>query len=326
MKDVTLSILSPCYNGELFIGKYFDNILEQTFKDYEVIIVNDGSVDKSDEIINHYKKVFESRGIRFKYLKKDNNQGHAKAINDGLKYVEGKYLMWPDIDDYMHVNHLEGHVNYMKANPNIDLGIGRSAVYDYNDLSKPLYYAWEKFPKKKDKLIKEFIFSESKNIGFMSGTFIVKTDFLWKIYPSRTIFSDIFVGPTIQMVFPEIYLGNTGYIRECTFDYYIHGNNQHIVNEKRDFSSIEIVYDKVVDQLYIDDINAKKIKRDAKNVTNRLNLSYALKHFDKEMGKKAWNLLKENNGIRFKERIKYLLLNIDLLNKIYVMLLHLRRL
>ena len=322
MSNVLLSILTPCYNGENFISKYFENLLEQTFKDFEVIIVNDGSSDESDSIINKYKSQFESKGIVFKYLRKVVNEGHARAINDGLKLVTGKYLMWPDIDDYMHPNHLESRIKYMENNPSIDLAIGKSAVFNYNDLSKPVYYAWSKFPKTKRRLIKHFILSENHNIGFMSGTFIVKTSFLWNIYPKKDIYSDIFVGPTIQMVFPAIYLGNIGYISECTFDYYIHGNNQHLVNEKRDYSSIELVYENVIDQLKIRDERATELKQMAKNVTGRLHLSYALKHSDKEMGQKAWNKLKENNGIRLKETIKYLLLNNILLHRIYLKVLH----
>ena len=61
MGRVKLSILSPCYNGEKFIGRYLENILEQSFQNYELIIVNDGSTDKSDEIIKKYKKIFEEK-------------------------------------------------------------------------------------------------------------------------------------------------------------------------------------------------------------------------------------------------------------------------
>ena len=110
MNSVKLSILSPCYNGEKFIARYLDNILEQTFKDFEVIIINDGSKDNSNEIIRGYQKIFEDKGITFKYLNKKVNEGHAKAIDDGLKLVDGQYLMWPDIDDYMHKNHPELHM------------------------------------------------------------------------------------------------------------------------------------------------------------------------------------------------------------------------
>lgn len=320
MAQIKLTILSPCYNGEEFIAKYFENILEQTFKAYEIIIVNDGSSDNSDSVIRQYKKIFEDKGIVFKYLNKTKNQGHAKAINDGLKLVEGQYLMWPDIDDHMHPTHLEKHVAYMEEHEDVDLAIGRSAVFNIENLNEPLYYAWDYFPKTKQELIKKFIYAEGNNIGFMSGTFIVKTNFLWSVYKNKDIYSDILVGPTIQMVFPSIYLGKTGYIDECTFDYYIHGSNQHIVNERRDSSNYSIVYENVVDQLNIKRDEAIRIKKMARNVTNRLHLSYALKQGKKEIGDEAWNRLKADNGIRAKELLKYIILNIEPLRKLYVKL------
>ena len=318
MGRVKLSILSPCYNGEKFIGRYLENILEQSFQNYELIIVNDGSTDKSDEIIKKYKKIFEEKKITFKYLSKLQNEGHARAINDGLKMVDGQYLMWPDIDDYMHINHLEKHVEFMDRHTDIDLAIGKTAVYNVNDLSKPLYYAWKKFPKTKKKLINKFILSENKNIGFMSGNFIIKTEFLWTIYTDRNIYSDIHVGPTIQLVFPEIYLGKTGYIEECTFAYYIHGSNQHLINEHRDFSSIQVVYENVVKQLNIESKEAKRIMTMARNVTSRLHLSYAIKHDKTQIGIDAWEHLKKDRGVRTKELIKYLILKNHILRKIYV--------
>lgn len=318
MGQIKLSILSPCYNGEKFIKKYFENLLEQSFREYEVIIVNDGSKDKSDEIIVQYKQIFERRGIQFKYLNKKINEGHAKAINDGLKYVDGEYLMWPDIDDHMHRNHLECRVNFMEKNHDCDLAIGKSAVFNINNLENPLYYAWKKFPKTKNILIKTFMLSESKNIGFMSGTFIVRTSKLWDIYKERNIYSEIKVGPTIQMIFPILYLSKTGYINECTFDYYIHGNNQHLVNEKHDFYNIQVVYDHVIDHLKVTEKEANKLKNIAKIVSDRLILSYALKTSDRILGNEAWRNLKIDQGIRLKEIIKYMLIKNSLLHNIYI--------
>ncbi len=317
MNQIKLSILSPCYNGEKYIEKYFKNILEQTFNEYEVIIVNDGSKDNSDSIIRKYKKIFEDKGITFKYLNKPQNEGHAKAISDGLKLVTGKYLMWPDIDDYMHEDHLEKHVQYMENNEDVDLCIGKSAVYNVNDLLTPLFYAWNYFPKDKKSLIKDFMLSEKQNVGFMSGTFILKTEFLWSVYPKKDIYSQISVGPTIQMVFPAVYLGKVGYLSECTFDYYIHGNNQHLVNELNQYKKIKLVYDNVLDDIGIVGKESEKLKKRATNVSDRMVFCYAFRNNDLLMAKQAWKNLKSNNGIRFKEWVKYIILNIKPINVIF---------
>lgn len=318
MGQIKLSIISPCYNGEKFIGKYFDNLLEQTFQEYELIIVNDGSTDLSNEIIKKYRNKFESLGICVKYIYKTVNEGHAEAINDGLKLVNGKYLMWPDIDDYMYPDHIEKRVSFMEEDPELGIAIGKVAVRDIRNADKIIYYAWRDFPDNKQKLIESFVLGEDNNIGYMSGNFIVRTESLWKVYGNKSIYSDIKTGPTIQMVFPMFYFEKVGYIRECTFDYYIHGNNQHFVHEKEQYANIATIYNNVIAQMNIPESDAEKIKKMARNASNRLLLSYALKCEDKVLGKKAWTQLKTGQGIRMKEFLKYMIMRTYLLNKIYV--------
>lgn len=312
-----LSILSPCYNGERFLDNYFSNLMEQTYQDYEIIIVNDGSTDNSDKIIQKYKDIFEKKGYTFKYLNKQKNEGHAKAINDGLKLVEGTYLMWPDIDDHMHSDHLASRIFFMDNNQEYDIALGKCGVYDVNNLETPLFYAWKIFPKTKKELINEFILGEDKNIGFMSGIFIIRTQSFFEIYKTRSIYADIKVGPTIQMVFPLLYKGKTGYIDNDTFDYYIHGNNQHIANAKSDYYNIQLVYENVVEQIGLEATEAKKIIAMAQNVSNRLLLSYSLRVNDKVLAKNSWKKLKNNCGVRLKEAMKYIIIRSPLLYKIY---------
>lgn len=317
MKKTKLSIVSPCYNGEAFLEKYFTDLLVQTFKEYELIIVNDGSLDNSDKIIKRYMPIFKKNGIDFKYIPKKNNEGQIKAIEDGLAYVEGEYLMWPDIDDHLHSNHFETHVKFLDENKDFSVCIGRTAVYDINDLQKPLYYAWSKIPNNKDDLIKEFVLADSTNIGFMSGTFIIRTDLLWQIYPKRHIFSETYGGAAIQLVFPCMYFGKTGHLQECTFDYYIHGRNQHLLNELRDATNYEKTYENVISQLDIKKEDADRIIKFARKVTGRVQLSYALKHANKKMGINAYKKLSSDGNLDLKIHIKYLILYITPLRKLY---------
>ena len=95
-----VSIIVPCYNGQKFITRCFNSILNQSYKQIEVILVNDGSTDKSEEIISEYKNKFIEQGMKFNYIYKENG-GPSSAINEGLKYVNGEYLTLLDIDDYI---------------------------------------------------------------------------------------------------------------------------------------------------------------------------------------------------------------------------------
>lgn len=104
------SIIIPVYNVEKYIAKCLDSILKQTYKNYEVIIVNDGTKDNSVEIINKYVKKYD----QFKLYNKENG-GLSDARNYGLQYAEGDYLLFIDSDDYIERNLLKELNNVLKT-------------------------------------------------------------------------------------------------------------------------------------------------------------------------------------------------------------------
>lgn len=94
MKKDTISIIVPIYNAEKHIEKCIDSLINQTKKELEIILINDGSTDKTDELINKYKDK------RIKYFK-NKNQGIGKTRNFGIDKATGEYLMFIDSDDYL---------------------------------------------------------------------------------------------------------------------------------------------------------------------------------------------------------------------------------
>ena len=96
MEKIILSIIVPIYNIENYIEKCVESILSQKCKDYELILVNDGSTDNSLTIINKYKI-----NNNIKILTKENG-GLSSARNYGIKHAEGKYLMFIDGDDFLY--------------------------------------------------------------------------------------------------------------------------------------------------------------------------------------------------------------------------------
>ena len=93
---IFFSIIIPCYNGANTIKRTISSILEQSYNNYEVIIVNDASTDYSLEII----KKHISNDSRFKILNLKKNIGLSRARNSGLQYVCGKYICFLDADDW----------------------------------------------------------------------------------------------------------------------------------------------------------------------------------------------------------------------------------
>ena len=114
-KNTSISIIIPVYNSSLYIGNCLDSILSQDFKDFELILIDDGSTDNSPEIC----KTYQQRDGRIKILKKDNG-GQGSARNLGLKISIGKYIMFIDSDDAIGLNTLQRNFEILNANPSIE--------------------------------------------------------------------------------------------------------------------------------------------------------------------------------------------------------------
>lgn len=105
-----LSIIVPVYNAEKYIEKCLQSLEKQTMKDFEIIVVNDGTKDNSEEVIKKYME--EHKELNIQYLQKENG-GLASARNYGVKYATGKYLSFIDADDYIDENLYKNLEKYM---------------------------------------------------------------------------------------------------------------------------------------------------------------------------------------------------------------------
>ncbi len=97
---VNLSCIVPIYNSEKYLSKCLDSLTNQTMKNYEVILVDDGSTDNSKKIVDEYIKLYPDK---FKYFYQK-NMGQASARNLGLKKAEGEYIFFVDSDDYLELD------------------------------------------------------------------------------------------------------------------------------------------------------------------------------------------------------------------------------
>ncbi len=111
-----VSVVTPCYNGESFLDRYFEGILVQTYRPIEVVLVDDGSTDATYSLALSYKEKLEEQGIRLVCIHQE-NKGQAAAINRGLPEVTGEFITWPDSDDLMYPDNLEKKVSYLHAHP-----------------------------------------------------------------------------------------------------------------------------------------------------------------------------------------------------------------
>lgn len=107
MTDPLVSIIVSCYNGEKYIGKTLDSLLCQTYSNIEIIIVNDGSTDNSESVINSFSD------NRIKYFSQK-NKGQCAALNFGFSKSTGAYIKFYDADDILHPEVIEGQLEVLK--------------------------------------------------------------------------------------------------------------------------------------------------------------------------------------------------------------------
>lgn len=114
-KTPLISVIMPVYNGEKYVEEAIESVLNQTFKHFEFIIINDGSTDSSKELILSYND------NRIVYVENVENLRLIKTLNKGLKLAKGKYIARMDADDIAHRTRFEKQVEVLESNSNIGL-------------------------------------------------------------------------------------------------------------------------------------------------------------------------------------------------------------
>ncbi len=124
-----VSVILPSYNHEKFLRKRIESILDQTFEDFEVIIIDDASSDNSRSIINEYLK----DGRITTFFNKQNSGDPSVIWNRGVKKARGEYIWIAESDDYADNKLLETLVGKLNENPNVGIAYTQSFYVDEND-------------------------------------------------------------------------------------------------------------------------------------------------------------------------------------------------
>lgn len=128
--DTLISICIPVYNASLYLRECIDSILSQSYKDFELLIVDDGSTDNSSAIVHSYNDP------RIRLIQ--NNHNYIGSLNLLLKEAKGKYIARMDADDRMYPNRLQVQFDYMESHPKVDiLGSGMQCFGENEDTCEP---------------------------------------------------------------------------------------------------------------------------------------------------------------------------------------------
>lgn len=212
-----VSIILPVYNGEKYIEKCIKSLEKQTYKNIEIIFVDDGSTDKTKDIINNYQNQYKN--IKYFY-QKNNRQGAAR--NKGLKHASGKYICFIDSDDFVDKNMVKEMHDYIITK---DYDIVLANYYIRKNNSDTLINCYYKPFKDYDNVNpKEYLLSTLSPWNKMyKKDFLVKNNFQ---FIEKIIYEDYASIPSLVKYNPKI-----GYIPKA-YVYYVHTEDSTMRDEK----------------------------------------------------------------------------------------------
>ena len=232
-----ISIIVPIYNVEKYLRQCLDSVLNQTYQNFECLLINDGSPDNSAGICKEYV----DKDARFHYFEKENG-GLASARNLGIKYSKGKYITFIDSDDWVDLDYLEVLHSKIKEY-NTDFVI---SSYKKFDMDEDCFYLhiWDQDYYEKIWTSQELL-SQLPNLENYDGSYTVSWGKLFK----RSLFDEILFneqrkfGEDFECSF-KLYLSMTSclYIHKALYNYRLHSESMlgQVVTERQLMDDIEI--------------------------------------------------------------------------------------
>lgn len=187
MTTPLVTIIVPAYNHSRFITECINSIVNQTYKNLQIIVIDDASTDSTPDLIKHLSSIYN-----FQYILNEKNLGHIKVINSALNiHAKGKYVCLLASDDYFSQDKIEQQVNIMELNENITVCTGNAICIDMN--SNPILPISNSLFFKEREIVFEELFMENtipaltamirrdiyKKIGFYNENIITEDWYCW---------------------------------------------------------------------------------------------------------------------------------------------------
>ncbi len=275
MQNQLVTILAPCYNGQMYVEKFLDSVLGQTYPNIELVFVNDGSTDKTEGIVESYCEKFKAKGFNLIYVYKTNG-GQASAINEGLKHFNGEYLTWIDSDDIMLPDSIKDKIDFLEKNPDCGFVLGKGVFVKAGDEDKAIGDLQRIKPEGEDKLFEDLIMEN--NVVFGPGTIMVRRESILKAIPNLKIFESK-EGQNWQLMLPLAYHCKCGYLNKVGVKIVMHNDshsrsNRNLAQKLKRTENFEILLDNTIDSI-------PKISNNEKNYWKKIiNEKYCRRKLD----------------------------------------------
>lgn len=300
-----ISIIVPVYNAERYLNVCIQSIVSQNYTNIEIILVNDGSTDKSADICDDYAR--RDKRVKVYHIK---NGGAAHARNYGIKKAQGKYLMFVDSDDYIDCSYTEKLYTLVKDS-NVDLGI--VSYYEFYDSGEEVKH---KLNFETANSLSENIFIDYCVLGerlFYPYIKIYKMD----IVKDNNIFFPEDMVTAEDQAFNYMYLAHVKkykYLDECLYAYR-KGNSESLSSIADDKSYYSEVKNLKLKRKFFDDFDVRY--KESMLLWHYIWMVEKYKEIENDC--LAYVFYDDDSGISFKDKIKKFMLKHHALTAIMVM-------
>jgi len=283
-----VSVIMPVYNREAYVSESIASILDQTFKDFEFIIVDDGSTDRSNEIIQEYAQ----QDSRIQLISLDKNVGIARGTNHALERVSGQYIALMDSDDISMVSRLKCQVDYLDAHPEVGVLGSRMQVVDQN--KAPLFIF--DVPQQHSLIVWNLFFGRTfgnPSVMMRADNQILETGYSHAFVPSHDI--DLWAKMAGQVRFANL--------SDILVSYRTHENSISIQKVEQKTAGLKSILNRTLRELWGDDASEQTVARFIKIRSGKpqftkdeyKQVKTDLHRLAKSMLAKGWILPEENN-------------------------------
>ncbi len=245
-----VSVIIPIYNVEEYLPRCLDSVTNQTYKNLEIICVNDCSPDNSAKILEDYSK----KDNRIKIINREKNGGLSAARNTGMEYATGEYIYFIDSDDWIDSKYIKKMVN-IATQYKTNIVVNTNVMLDYEDKpSEELFFGNIAVDKHKVTCIKSD--TAINNIMWSAWSHLYKRDFIIKnnlIYPEGYIYEDMYFTPVAYSYLEYIYAFHGPIYHYCIRENSICKLQKDEYKKKMNLLSIfEMVFKTLKENKYID--------------------------------------------------------------------------
>lgn len=307
-EQLPVSIITPCYNKENTLPRFLDSLLAQTYPAIELILVNDGSTDRTAAVIAAYRDRLQRGGIRLIYLEQE-NQGVSAAINTGLAHFTGAYLTWPDADDWLRPESLSRRVAVLNAHPEAGVVTSDADLVLAGAEASPVGRISRFYPHTAER--RQFFHCLNEDTIYIPGCHLVRRSAFLAAHPDRTIYPGR-LGQNYQLLLPLYYTAERIFLNEPLFVYLISPDSH-----SRGFDTYEkclarangyeVILTETLKKIPLSPVERAHYQQFVTAKYARKRLSLAVKFRRREPLKTERKLLQLLNCYNSRDRIKYLI-------------------